>query len=539
MAQFEELRERFPSFIYHAYHVQMSDGACRITYDFEIPGLSEFHPTWTFPVRRPPDADAQAVLNELVFQLGMAETISYYKITCPRTVVVECGTLTRAQQQWWRSLYYNGLGEFMYVNGIAVSEEELVRFECRTPEEAGVVKPLRDDAHYEGFLVPVGGGKDSVVTLETLRGQDIMTYHINDDSAIDEVIEVFHGNTRIRRRTRAAQWADGSRESSAAAMERMNDGMTADMRPGSAAYEQTGARNAAEPKGPSSGAEEPAVSSAVGGPFDCQAKRTLDKNMLELNRQGYLNGHTPFSAIVAFSSVTAAFLNGRSQIALSNESSANESTVRDSTVNHQYSKSYEFEEDFQNYLGQIVTSNIHYYSFLRPLTEIQIAGLFAKSRAYHPVFLSCNRGSRKGVWCGNCPKCLFVYIILSPFLPQEELDEIFGGKLLDRDSLEKEFRELAGLDENKPFECVGTRGEVAAALKDYVRRGGHSLLTDRYQEEILAFPDELSDYLGQWNEHHVPEEYAQLLRERVKELNGLSGSSGQTGRVSNASEIKK
>ena len=524
MTQFGELREKYSSFIYHAYHVEFTDpgdeGAertagmtfqCRITYDFEIPGLAQFHPTWTFPLRRSLDADARAVLEELVFQLGMAETISYYKITCPRTVVIECGTLTGQQQSWWRSLYYNGLGEFMYVNGIEVSEEELVRFECRTPEEAGIAKPLRDDTHYEGFLVPVGGGKDSVVTLETLRGQDIMTYHIGDDSAIDEVIEVFHGNTKIRRKPRHAQWADGSRASSAAAMERMRTGPAADMQPLTKADGRMDARDAAV--------------SAVGGPGDCKARRTLDPNMLELNRQGYLNGHTPFSAIVAFSSVVAAFLNGRSQIALSNESSANESTVQGSTVNHQYSKSYAFEEDFQRYLGQIVTSDIHYYSFLRPLAEIQIAGLFARSREYHPVFLSCNRGSRKGVWCGNCPKCLFVYIILSPFLSEQELCGIFGGNLLDRASLEKDFRELSGLEENKPFECVGTRGEVAAALKDYVRRGGHSLLTDRYRSEILAFPDELSDYLGRWNDNHVPEEYARLLRERVKELNRPAGES--------------
>ena len=67
--------------------------------------------------------------------------------------------------------------------------------------------------------------------------------------------------------------------------------------------------------------------------------------MLQLNSEGYINGHTPFSAIVAFSSVLTAALNGQKYITLSNENSANESTVKDSKVNHQYSKSYEFELD--------------------------------------------------------------------------------------------------------------------------------------------------------------------------------------------------
>ena len=64
--------------------------------------------------------------------------------------------------------------------------------------------------------------------------------------------------------------------------------------------------------------------------------------MLQLNKEGFLNGHTPFSALVAFSSVIAARMAGLSYIALSNESSANESTVQGSTVNHQYSKSFKF-----------------------------------------------------------------------------------------------------------------------------------------------------------------------------------------------------
>ena len=256
VTKFEEYREKYPEFVYRGYHFTIGadtggknpeERLCCVTYDFDTPGLAEFHPTWTFPVRRELTRETEKILGELIFQLGMVETISYYKITCPKKVRVVCGTLTEEQKAWWRKLYYNGLGEFMYRNGIEVSEEELLTMECPAPEEKGVKKPYQDPTRYEGFLVPVGGGKDSVVTLETLRGQDIMTYHINDDSAIDEVIDVFNHTEN-----------------------------------------------------------------------DCRARRTLDPAMLELNRLGFLNGHTPFSAIVAFSSTIAAFLNGRKMIALSN-----------------------------------------------------------------------------------------------------------------------------------------------------------------------------------------------------------------------------
>ena len=492
--QFHALREKYPAFFYRGYRYyfddldsvsfaegkegsgEAKDGVfCHIQYDFEIPGLSSFHPSWVFPVRRTVNDRTRKVLNELIFQLGMAETISYYKTSCPEKVVVACGTLTPEQKEWWKKLYYNGLGEFLYRNGIEVEKNDLVSIEAKTPSERGEEKPFADDTVYHGLLVPVGGGKDSAVTLETLRGQEIETYHINDDSAIDEVIEVFHHGSRIYRESRTASRSEIRRN-----------------------YHYVGRKE------------------------DCRARRTLDPNMLELNRRGYLNGHTPFSSIVAFSSVLAAFLTQREYIALSNETSANEPTVRGSSVNHQYSKSVEFEEDFRKYMKEIVGSNIEYFSFLRPFSEIQIAAAFSGCKAYHPVFLSCNKGSKTGIWCCRCPKCLFVYIILSPFLSEEELCGIFGENLLNQPLLEKEFRELLGIDENKPFECVGTRGEVAAALKAYLEQGKTSLLTSRYQGEIRMSNPDLAAYLKGWEErNHVPSAFVPFLRKEWSRMQDL------------------
>lgn len=121
--------------------------------------------------------------------------------------------------------------------------------------------------------------------------------------------------------------------------------------------------------------------------------------MLQLNKEGFLNGHTPFSALVAFSSVIAARMAGLSYIALSNESSANESTVQGSTVNHQYSKSFEFEEDFHQYQTDHLPGSAYYFSMLRPLSEFQIAKYFAKQKQYHKIFRSCNAGSKTDSWC--------------------------------------------------------------------------------------------------------------------------------------------
>jgi len=193
-------------------------------------------------------------------------------------------------------------------------------------------------------------------------------------------------------------------------------------------------------------------------------RRSLDKLLLELNDRGFLNGHTPFSALLAFVTLLAATASGRRYIALSNESSANEPTVAGTNINHQYSKSLEFENDFSDYVEKYITPDIKYFSLLRPLSELQIASIFAKRPAYFGHFKSCNVGSKNDIWCGKCPKCLFTFIILSPFLAPEQLVEIFGSNLLNDRELQVYFDELTGVAEVKPFECIGTVDEVNAAL---------------------------------------------------------------------------
>lgn len=125
------------------------------------------------------------------------------------------------------------------------------------------------------------------------------------------------------------------------------------------------------------------------------AKRYFDKRMLQMNNEGFLNGHVPFSAILGFIGVLGAALCGKQYIPLSNERSANESTVIGESFNHQYSKSYEFEEDFNDYVNKYLVANIEYFSLLRPLYEVEIAEKFSEARQYHQVFRSCNRGKKK------------------------------------------------------------------------------------------------------------------------------------------------
>lgn len=480
MKDYVNLREQYPRFLYKGYETEEDSQSLKITYQFEIPGLSSFAPAWIFPKRQGDERrwceDRQ--VREMIFSLGMVELVSYWKIACPPVVQVECGYLGKEQIAWWKDLYFNGLGEFFYVNKIEeASPEDFMEIRCENgsgrdsgkdsgkgagngknglepagssamPLSAAAVVPSADDV-----LVPIGGGKDSVVTLELLRraGKKITGYIINPRGATIHTAE----------------------------------------------------------------------KAALDGEHVICAKRTLDPNMLELNRQGYLNGHTPFSALVAFSSILAARLWGLSMIALSNESSANESTVQGSTVNHQYSKSFKFEQDFHWYQTHYLEGSAGYFSLLRPLSEFQIARYFAGQKKYHSVFRSCNAGSKTDSWCGHCPKCLFVYLILSPFLSQKELEEIFGRNMLSDVDMKETLDQLIGIQEEKPFECVGSRDEINTAICltiDHLARQGEHLpaLLSYYKTTDLyhQYRDREETYFSYFDEENlVPEDLAQVVRE--------------------------
>ena len=113
--KYAELRTKYPEFIYEGYDMENRDGAFCVTYHFNIPGLKSFAPTWEFPCEA---VDHMEAVEALVFSLGMVELISYWKTVCSPKVKISCGTLSRSQKRWWKELYYNGLGEFFYVNGI-------------------------------------------------------------------------------------------------------------------------------------------------------------------------------------------------------------------------------------------------------------------------------------------------------------------------------------------------------------------------------------------------------------------------------------
>lgn len=201
-------------------------------------------------------------------------------------------------------------------------------------------------------------------------------------------------------------------------------------------------------------------------------KRFLDSKLFEAHPGSY-NGHVPISAIYAWLGLLLAKLQGFSWVAVGNEYSSNFGNVEwhGETINHQWAKSGEFEQLFQNYVRQCITPDITYFSPLRPFHEIRITEMLTQLPVWGKIklkFSSCNRnfiihGSEVG-WCGECPKCAFTFVMLAAFLPKEEVVQIFGKDLFGDKNLVPLYKDLLGEGAMKPFDCVGTFAEAQAAL---------------------------------------------------------------------------
>jgi hypothetical protein len=274
------------------------------------------------------------------------------------------------------------------------------------------------------------------------------------------------------------------------------------------------------PDGPLDAIEAPA---SVSGFEVRRATRQLDPKILRSDHLGYLNGHVPVTGILSAIAVMAAVLSGRGAVVMSNEWSASSATleVAGRVVNHQYSKSLDFEERFAAVIDRSFGGNVSYFSLLRPWSELWIARQFALLDRYHLAFRSCNRAfhigreARLSRWCATCDKCCFIDLILSPFLAPSRLREIFAGhEPLDDPGLADRFRGLLGIGATaKPFECVGDVQECQAALvmagerpdrSDCLLIGG--LLAECEREGALS-TDPVTPLLHPLGRHHIPDAF--------------------------------
>lgn len=410
------LRAKHPIFHYQSFKIEQGHRELIVKFNFLLEPDIKFVPEIRIPLKKPVN---EAEIMPYVFSLGLVEAISYWKAACPPVFAVEAGSLDNDQLNWWHDLFINGLGEFFYRNELFFAQPDFLSFKSSDSRQINQTKT--DSETSSGDLILVGGGKDSIVTLEATK-----------NLAVSRQVMLLNPNPAMLNVTKLA------------------------------------------------GFNQPLI-----------VIRAIDHRLFELNDQGYLNGHTPFSAYLAFLSLLVGKIYKFKHLITSNEESASvgTTTYQNLEINHQYSKSYRFEKMFREYTNKYLGSASEYFSLQRPLSELQIAMIFTRFQEYFPVFNSCNVGRGKS-WCGNCPKCAFVFLILSPFIPTNNLIKILGKDLLNEESLAETFLALVGVDGFKPFDCVGTKEEASQAV---------SLTVAKYRKEGNVLPKNLELLAGKLN----------------------------------------
>lgn len=408
-------------------------------------GLGDLHFVEVLDLPAVNDATAAAspAFRKLLDLTAIVLGVSYFKLRAPFEIVAPEIALTEAERAFAIDVYENGLGEFYARNNL----QRFGKLTISGPLDNVATKPAV--ALPERTLLPIGGGKDSLVSVDLLThtGVAFSPFAVN-------------------------------------------------------------------PKGPILTSVEKIGLDPV------YVTRTLDAEMIRLGQEpGYYNGHVPSTAINSMIASLCALLYGYNQIVLSNERSASEGNVTfdGRETNHQYSKSLGFELLIASVLSDATGGALKYFSLLRPYSEARIASLFTQEAKFDHVFSSCNRnfrlaGHKGDLWCGECPKCHFVFLIFAPFMAKDRLLSIFGKNLLDNLANEASFRELAGLAGQKPWECVGEILEAAACLYTLTRHADwhDAAVVKAVKADLLAQYGEpklqlaMAECLTDSHDHHIP-----------------------------------
>lgn len=260
-------------------------------------------------------------------------------------------------------------------------------------------------------------------------------------------------------------------------------------------------------------------------------KRRIDKQIIEMNNlPGAMNGHIPISAVFALVGSLLAASQGCKYVVVANEASASipQASWENEDVNHQWSKSIEFERKYQNYLRSFVSPDLCYFSAIRPLSSVAVAKLFSEFPAYFEVFSSDNsllkirrEGHEHPRWSLNSSKSLSSFILLSAWLSEDQLISAFGRNFLDQAELENLFIALLGKADEPVLDCVGTPAELRASLSEAIAQNKFKdsrLVKIAVERNLLSSDDTIHQHMD-FHEHALPaglgDKLIKIMKDRI------------------------
>jgi len=406
------LRAEYPVFRIEDARAVPGPTGVRLEFAFAA-GALRFRPVVEFTGLLPDEAGRVATVTaqRMIRALAIIEAFSYWKALCSPVIEVALPAPDPAELDWWRAFWPGAMGEFFYRNQIDYTAPGFLVIRGPAGEDA----PGKDAP---GGAAPVGpplvlfsGGKDSLALSRVVSA-----------SSGTAPVDFFLYNPGERLRGLAGSLASGGRL--------------------------------------------------------VEVRRAILPELLALNAAGHPNGHTPFSAYLAFGAMLAGYLRGNGPVMAGNSRSDDEPNVRSylgRPVNHQWTKSYEFEAAARSYRDRWLPGAPGYSSPLRPLYEVQIIASLAGDVDAYLRTVSCNRAPGGG-WCRSCAKCAWVFLATAALFGHDLAIRKTGGDMFADPALSGVYQEMAGLTGVKPFECTGSEDEVRAAIQAV----GHGRPPDAY-----------------------------------------------------------
>lgn len=372
----------------------------RIEFDYELvgPGVSEkFTETIALtPVRSSDDVDWPRV-KAVVALLGCVVGLSYFKAAAPRRYVVAVPGMTAQGVTYLREVIRHGMAEFAYRNGFdGLLDPEIVH-------EAEVATAWPNDSHLTPSgdpLVPIGGGKDSVVTVELLAQARMhpVQFAVNPNQVMYRVARV-KGHPFIP----ATRTLD----------QRLLE------------LNALGALNGHVPV------------TAI--------------NSLIAVVQARLIGFGPVVMSLEASASEPTLMWGDIPVNHQWSKSEDAEALLHDVLGPQAGLSAGAYFSLLRPYSELQIAR--YFSALREYHPV----VTSCNRAFR-------QGVEDARWCAECDKCRFIFLILSPFIPAHVLTRMFADNLLDNPAHLEGYRALLGLHEHRPFECVGEQAESMVAL---------------------------------------------------------------------------
>ena len=197
--------------------------------------------------------------------------------------------------------------------------------------------------------------------------------------------------------------------------------------------------------------------------------------------RSFLAAETPSSI---FGALPIALAHGYRTMALAHEHSANRGNLvwkkTGEDVNHQWGKSWEAENLLASYIEEELVPGFRWFSVLQPLSDVLI---FELLRARPRATLATHSCNVEKPWCHRCAKCAYVALGYAAHLDDGIYERVFREDVLDLPENEIFFRQMIGLSDHTPFECIGEIDEARLALALVLARGRKNRATELFRGE--------------------------------------------------------